>query len=90
MHPLAPNVVYPAAIAVTKRAPHPHAAMLFQDFLLTDGQKIWADLQRTPTNLKYQRLPPGLKLTFVDTTRFLNESAKWEALYRSVLTTRPR
>jgi iron(III) transport system substrate-binding protein len=87
---LPPAIAFQAAIAATKRAPHPHAALLFTDFLLGEGQKIWADKERTPTNLKYQRLPPDLKLTFVDTPKFVNESAKWERLYREILTTRTR
>jgi iron(III) transport system substrate-binding protein len=88
MHYLTPVIAFQAGIAATKRAPHPHAAMLFVDFFLTDGQKILADNQRTPTNLQYQLLPQELRLNFVDTTRYVNESAKWERLYREILTGR--
>lgn len=85
---LSPNIAQMAAAGVMKRAPHPYAAMLFTDFLLSDGQKIWADMQRVPTNLKYQKLPPGLALTFIDAPRFVRENAKWERLYREVVTRR--
>jgi iron(III) transport system substrate-binding protein len=85
MHYLQPAIAFQAAIAATRRAPHPHAAILFADFFLTDGQKILADNRRTPTNLKYQVLPQELRLSFIDTIRFVNESAKWERLYREIL-----
>ena len=87
---LSPSIAQMAAAGAMKRAPHPHAAMLFMDFLLSDGQKIWADLERVPTNRKYQKLPPGLALTFIDAPRFVRENAKWERLYREILTSQRR
>ena len=37
---LPPAVVLPSAVAVSRRAPHPHAAALFYDYMLTDGQTL--------------------------------------------------
>ena len=85
---LRPTIADMAAAGVTARAPHPYAAMLFIDFLFSDGQKIWADLGRVPTSRKYQALPPGLTLDFIDATRFVRENGKWERLFREVLTRR--
>jgi iron(III) transport system substrate-binding protein len=82
---LAPTVAEMGAGGVTRWAPHPYAAVLFLDFLLSDGQKIWADMGRMPTNLKYQHLPPGVKLTFVDGARYVRENGKWQKLYKDVL-----
>ena len=42
-------------------------------------------MHRVPTNLKYQTLPPGVKLTFIDAEKYVRESAKWEKLYKDVL-----
>jgi len=82
---LAPAIAQFAGIAPLKRAPHPFAAILFTDFLLTEGQRIWAEMERTPTNLKYQRLPPGVELNVVDDVKFVDESQKWERLFREIL-----
>ncbi len=38
------------ASACSGSAPHPHAALLFEDFILTDGQKILAEREAVPTN----------------------------------------
>src|SRR6267378_2972894 len=43
---LAPTVAYTDGIGVMKRAPHPHAAVLFYDFVLSDGQALLADYDR--------------------------------------------
>src|SRR5215510_7497941 len=37
-----PVVAIPTGAGMFKRAPHPHAALLFTDFILTEGQKIIA------------------------------------------------
>ena len=44
----------PSAIALAKKAPHPHAAALFLDYMLSPegGQKIFAAQSRWPANLK--------------------------------------
>lgn len=44
----------PSAVGLAKKAPHPHAAALFIDYLLSPegGQKIFADQLRWPANRK--------------------------------------
>ncbi len=44
----------PSAIALAKKAPHPHAAALFLEYMLSPegGQKIFAAQSRWPANLK--------------------------------------
>jgi iron(III) transport system substrate-binding protein len=80
-----PTVAMPTGVGVFKRAPHPHAAVLFADYLLSEeGQKILAANSMVPTNLKVQRLPEGVKLVFMDVGKYLDESAKWAKLYREI------
>jgi iron(III) transport system substrate-binding protein len=87
----APTVAMPTALGVFKRAPHPHAAVLFADFLLSEeGQRILAANGMVTTNLKVQRLPPDVKLVFMDVGKYLDESAKWARLYRETFVTQPR
>src|SRR5205085_6286876 len=49
---LPPVVSFPTGAGVFRRAPHPHAALLFEDFMLTDGQTILAQREAVPTNPK--------------------------------------
>ncbi len=64
----------------------PHAALLFQDFILTDGQKILAEREAVPTNPKVKAAPDGL--IFVDLPRFMDEGSKWTKLFRDTFTVR--
>ena len=50
---LPPAVVLPSAVAVSRRAPHPNAAALFYDYMLTDGQRFYMDVHRVPANKNY-------------------------------------
>ena len=43
---------FSAGAGLAKRAPHPYAAVLFLDFLLSDGQKILVDHDNVSTNTK--------------------------------------
>lgn len=86
-----PTVAMPTAVGVFKRAPHPHAAVLFADFLLSEeGQKVLAANGMVTTNLKVQRLPPDIKLVFMDVGKYLDETAKWTRLYREIFIIPPR
>ena len=81
----APTIAMPTALGVFRRAPHPHAAVLFAGFLLSEeGQTILAANGMVPTNLKVQRLPQDVKLVFMDVGKYLDENAKWIRLYREI------
>ena len=77
---LPPVVALPTGFGVFKRAPHPHAALLFEDFMLTDGQKILAAREAVPTNPKAGQTPKDL--IFVDLPKFLDEGEKWTKLFK--------
>jgi len=83
---LPPPVAFPTGIGMFRHAPHPHASLLFQDFTLTDGQKILAEREAVPTNPKVKAAPDGL--IFVDLPRFMDEGAKWTKLFRDTFTVR--
>jgi iron(III) transport system substrate-binding protein len=88
---LPPVLAIPSAAAVMRRAPHPHAAVLFLEYLLSDGQPgLTGPDGAVPTNLKYQHLPADLKLSFVDVPRYVTENEKWRDLYHEIQTTQPR
>jgi iron(III) transport system substrate-binding protein len=77
---LPPVVAFPTGAGVFKRAPHPHAALLFEDFILSDGQTILAARESVPTNPKVKAPPDGL--IFVDLPKFLDEGEKWTRLFK--------
>jgi iron(III) transport system substrate-binding protein len=78
---LPPEVARSQGTGMAAKAPHPNAALLFIDFLLSDGQSILAKRDFIPTNIKVQPLPEGMTLKFVDPAKILDESSKWEKLF---------
>src|SRR5205085_11655856 len=89
--PLTPTLAIPSAAAVMRRAPHPYAAVLFLDYLLSEGQPLLNSSEGgVPTNLKYQQLPKDMQLTFVDAPSFVTENEKWRRTYHDVQIIKPR
>ncbi len=78
---LPPVVGFPTGAGVFRHAPHPHAALLFEDFILSDGQKILAEREAVPTNPKVKAPPAGL--IFVDLPKFMDEGEKWTRLFKA-------
>jgi iron(III) transport system substrate-binding protein len=87
---IAPMFAFTAGTGMAKRSLHPNAAVLFIDYLLSDGQKILADHDNVSTNMKFQHLPKGAKLAFLDVPKYMSESAKWTKLYKDTLATQKR
>ncbi len=73
-------------IAIPRTVPHPHAAMLFTDFVLSpEGQKILEKGGYVPANLKVASPAQKLRLKFVDPVTVLDEDAKWTKLYAEIV-----
>src|SRR5262245_4064481 len=70
--------------AVSRRAPHPHAAILFFEFMLTDGQDILSDRDFFPARANTRSLPQGTHLHFLDPAKALDENAKWSKYFREI------
>ncbi len=81
-----PAMAVPSGAAVAMRAPHPYAAILYMEFLLTDAQGIFESRGRTATNLNYQNLPQDLEFSLVDVQKYVDEIAKWRPLYHDIIT----
>jgi iron(III) transport system substrate-binding protein len=80
-----PAVARPNGIAMAKRAPHPHAALLFYDFMLSDGQQIMLKREFVPTSRKISSVLERITLNFVDPALVLDGGAKWQKLYSDVV-----
>jgi iron(III) transport system substrate-binding protein len=87
---LPPEIARAQGIGLARKPPHPHAGVLFMDFLLSDAQPILATRDFIPTNVKVKPLPEGLTLKFVDPAKILDENDKWEKLYKDIITNQGR
>jgi iron(III) transport system substrate-binding protein len=68
---------------VMRRAPHPHAAILFLDFMLSDAQRLLLDRDFTPVNMKVKPLEIPFKV--IDPAQMLDEGDKWSKLFDEIV-----
>jgi len=81
-----PAVSITNAIGVAKRAPHPHAALLFYDYIISaEGQRMLAKIGYVPTHAKIESLVRGVKLKFLDAAALLEEQEKSTRLFEQII-----
>ena len=80
---LPPGIARFLGTGVLKRAPHPHAALLFFDFMMRDAQALLVDHDFTPSNVKVKPLDVPYKL--IDPALVIDEGAKWQKLYAEIV-----
>lgn len=90
---LVPAIVLPSAVALSRRAPHPNAAALFYDYMLTEGQKFYIEVHRVPANRNYdtpvRRLVVERKpYKIVNARKAIDDYEKWHALYQRLIVDR--
>lgn len=68
---------------VMRRAPHPYAAVLFLDFMLSDAQTLLLGRDFTPTNMKVK--PLEIRFTLIDPAQVLDQGDKWAKLFDEVI-----
>jgi iron(III) transport system substrate-binding protein len=84
---IGPAIARPNGIAVSKKAPHPHAAMLFYDFEISpEGQEILAKRDFVPTSRKVDTPLNKMPMSFIDPRVTLDEFQKWQRLYADIFT----
>src|SRR5262249_6018864 len=81
-----PGVARFEGAGVARRASHPNAAILFFEFMLTDGQDILLARDFFPARANARPPPEGASLYFLDPAKGLDEYAKWSKQYRDVVT----
>jgi len=78
-------IARPNGVGVARAAPHPHAAVLFYDFEISEeGQKILAQRDFVPTSRKVDTPLNKLPLKFVDPSVTLDQYDKWVNLYQEI------
>jgi iron(III) transport system substrate-binding protein len=83
---IAPAIARPNGVGVTARAPHPNAAVLFYDFMISDAQPILLKRDYVPTSKKVDTKLNKMPIKFVDPRIVLDEGAKWSKLYEDIIT----
>jgi iron(III) transport system substrate-binding protein len=81
-----PAIVGMIGTGVARNAPHPHAAVLFYEYLLSEeAQKLWAEMSYSPVNRNVPSPLKGIEIKAIDPTVSLDESDKWMKLYQSIV-----
>lgn len=79
---LPPTMGRAGAIGVAKHAQHPHAALLFADFMLSrEGQEMIKQRNRVPANANVDTALNKFPYETIDPALMLDESEKWEKLW---------
>lgn len=82
---LEPAVVRANAIGIMRRAPHPNAALLFYEYMLTDAQPILAEMAYIPS-VRIEDSPlKNLRVRVLDAKEVLNDNDRWTKLFEATL-----
>ena len=90
---LPPAIVLPSAVAVSRRAPHPHAAVLFYDYMLSEGQRFYLQVNRVPANKSYdspvrRMVAERQQIKIVNSQGAIDDYDKWQGLYKRLIVDR--
>ena len=82
-----PVIARPQGAAPLKSAPHPAAALLFQDWLFTEGQQVFVDEGLTPSIEPQNLKDPleGMEVVPVDVNQLLDKQKEWSERYDALL-----
>jgi iron(III) transport system substrate-binding protein len=79
---LTPTFGRPNAVGVAARAPNPHAALLFADFMLSrQVQVLLKERNRVPSSLSVETPLNKFPFEMIDPVITLDEADKWEPLW---------
>jgi iron(III) transport system substrate-binding protein len=81
-----PAIAIADGIAVTRKAPHPNAAALFYDYMLSpEAHRILAEIGYLPTSTKVEPPLKAIKLKVLDAGTLLDEQEKSVARFEAIL-----
>jgi iron(III) transport system substrate-binding protein len=73
-------------IGVARRAPHPHAALLFYDYIISaEAQRILAKIGYVPTNARIESPVKGVRLKLLDAATLLDEQERSFSLFEQII-----
>jgi iron(III) transport system substrate-binding protein len=87
--PVQPVVARPQGIGVARNAPHPNAAALFAEFVLSpDGQKLFESMGRVPASTKIKSEFNKFPFVVIDPVTVLDEATKWDKQWNELFVRR--
>ena len=76
--PMEPTLARPQGVAVVRQAPHPHAAALFADFIISpEAQAFLNSMGRPPANQKVKSNLNNFNYVLTDPGIVVDEAEKW-------------
>lgn len=85
---LEPAVARSNAIGVARHAPHPAAAVLFHEYMLTQAQEYMTQIDYVPTSTQVVSPLKGIRIVLTDPIQSLDEADKWTKLFESIVVNR--
>jgi iron(III) transport system substrate-binding protein len=81
-----PAVARSNAVGVARQAPHPAAALLFYEYLLSEtAQRAFVAMDYVPTNTKVPSPLAGVRIQQADPARSLDEADRWTQLFDQIV-----
>ena len=87
---IGPVIARPNGIGISRHAPHPYAALLFYEYMISDAQPFLAALELVPVAQNIESPIKGRPSRIIDPKKAFDEKAKWEKLYNEIFTTKSR
>jgi iron(III) transport system substrate-binding protein len=87
--PVEPVIGRPQALGIAANAPHPNAALLFADFLLSpEGQQLFSSMGRFPSSQKVKSSIGAFPYLMLDPMTLIDEDEKWLKFWNELVTAR--
>jgi iron(III) transport system substrate-binding protein len=87
--PVQPVAARPQGIGVARNAPHPYAALLFADLVLSpEGQRLFDSMGRVPASTRVKSRLNDFPFTLIEPATVLEEASKWEKLWNELFLTK--
>src|SRR5262249_9879856 len=87
---LPPAVARANGVGVARSAPHPHAALLYYDFMIgEEGQRILAQREFVPTSRTVETPLHRLPLKLIDPAEMLDQGERWTRLFEDIVRRKP-
>jgi iron(III) transport system substrate-binding protein len=83
--PIEPVISRPNGIALVRGAQHPATAVLFMEWVLSDGQETLKEFNLDPARADIVTTP-GAEEIFVDVESYIEEQAEWTDRYEQLVT----
>jgi ABC-type Fe3+ transport system substrate-binding protein len=83
---LSPAVAHANGVGVARRAPRPHAALLYYEFMLgEEAQRILSSRDSIPTSTRVESALDRKSFKIVDPALVLDQGARWSKLYDEII-----